>query len=135
MFRGSTLLLAGALTLAGSAAYAHHSFAMFDNTKETTLDGEVKDFQWTNPHIWIQVNVKGPDGKVTEWSIEGGSPNGLKRSGWTKKSLVAGDKIVMTIHPLKDGSAGGSFMKATVNGKPLGRSETRAPGATSEEYK
>jgi hypothetical protein len=132
MFRGSKLIIGGALALMGSVAFAHHSFAMFDNTKETTLDGEVKDFQWTNPHIWIQVNVKGPDGKLTEWSIEGGSPNGLKRSGWTKKSLNTGDKIVMKIHPLKDGSAGGSFMSATVNGKPLGRNEQRAPAAGEE---
>ena len=128
MFRRSTLLLGTALAFSAAAAYSHHSFAMFDNQKETTIDGEVKDFQWTNPHIWIQVNVKGTDGKVTEYSIEGGSPNGLKRSGWTKKSLSAGDKISLTMHPLKDGSPGGSFMRAMVNGKPLGG--TRAP----EEY-
>jgi hypothetical protein len=131
MFRRTTLIIGAALGLAGSAAFAHHSFAMFDNSKEQTLEGEVKDFQWTNPHIWIQVNVKDASGKVTEWSIEGGSPNGLKRSGWTKKSMNAGDKVVMKIHPLKDGSSGGSFMATTVNGKPLGRND-RAPAA--EEY-
>lgn len=127
MFRRSTLVLGTALAFSAAAAYAHHSFAMFDNTKETTIDGEVKDFQWTNPHIWIQVNVKGADGKVQEYSIEGGSPNGLKRQGWTKKSINAGDKISLKMHPLKDGSPGGSFMSATVNGKALGRN-------VAEEY-
>ena len=121
MFRRSTLIIGTAFALTSAAVYAHHSFAMFDNQKEMTLDGEVKDFQWTNPHIWIQVNVKDQEGKVSEWSIEGGSPNGLKRDGWTKKSIAAGDKINVTIHPLKDGSLGGSFMRAVVNGKQLGR--------------
>jgi hypothetical protein len=121
MFKRSAIIIGTVLALSAGTAFAHHSFAMFDNAKEQTLDGTIKDFQWTNPHIWIQVNVKGPDGKVTEWSIEGGSPNGLKRSGWSKKSMVAGDKVVMKIHPLKDGTSGGSFMSATVNGQELGR--------------
>ena len=121
MFKRSAIIIGSVLALSAGTAFAHHSFAMFDNAKEQTLDGTIKDFQWTNPHIWIQVNVKGPDGKVTEWSIEGGSPNGLKRSGWTKKSMNAGDKVVMKIHPLKDGTSGGSFMSATVNGQEIGR--------------
>ena len=131
MFRRSTIVLGTALALSAGAAFAHHSFAMFDNAKEQTIDGDVKDFQWTNPHIWIQVNVKGSDGKVTEYSIEGGSPNGLKRQGWTKKSINAGDKISLTMHPLKDGSPGGSFMRAMVNGKPLGRGPEEAPPAAA----
>ena len=121
MSKRSAIIIGSVLALSAGTAFAHHSFAMFDNAKEQTLDGTIKDFQWTNPHIWIQVNVKGPDGKVTEWSIEGGSPNGLKRSGWTKKTMNAGDKVVMKIHPLKDGTAGGSFMSATVNGQEIGR--------------
>ena len=64
---------------------------------------------------------QGPDGKVTEYSIEGGSPNGLRRQGWSKDTMKPGDKIVMKMHPLKDGSPGGSFMSAMVNGVPLGR--------------
>ena len=128
MFTRSAFVLGTVLALSAGAAYSHHSFAMFDNAKEQTIEGEVKDFQWTNPHIWIQVNVKGADGKVTEYSIEGGSPNGLKRQGWTKKAMSAGDKIVLKMHPLKDGTPGGSFMSATVNGKVLGRN------AAAEEY-
>ena len=127
MFRRSAFVLGTVFALSTGAAFAHHSFAMFDNGKEQTIEGEVKDFQWTNPHIWIQVNVKGTDGKTTEYSIEGGSPNGLKRQGWTKKSINAGDKIVLKMHPLKDGTPGGSFMSAQVNGKTLGRN-------VAEEY-
>ena len=81
----NTRIVSGALlAIAAVAAHAHHSFAMFDNEKEQILEGTVKEFQWTNPHIWIQVNVKSADGKVVEYSVEGGSPNGLRRQGWSK---------------------------------------------------
>ena len=114
------MMLGATLSLAASAQ-AHHSFAMFDNEKEQTIEGVVKEFQWTNPHIWVQINVTAPDGKVTEYSIEGGSPNSLRRQGWSKDTMKAGDKIVLKMHPLKDGAPGGSFMSAVVNGVPLGR--------------
>lgn len=114
------MMLATTLSLAASAQ-AHHSFAMFDNEKEQTIEGVVKEFQWTNPHIWVQVNVTGADGKVTEYSIEGGSPNGLRRQGWSRDAMKAGDKVVIRMHPMKDGTPGGSFMSAVVNGMPLGR--------------
>ena len=69
---------AAVLTVFAATASAHHSFAMFDQTKEVTLDGTLKELQWTNPHIWVQVIAKDPaSGKDVEWSIEGGSPNGL----------------------------------------------------------
>jgi Family of unknown function (DUF6152) len=114
-------LLSGAvLALASLAAQAHHSFAMFDNEKEQVIEGTVKEFQWTNPHIWIQVNVTAADGKVTEYSVEGASPVGLRRQGWTRESVRPGDRISITLHPMKDGSPGGSFMRGTVNGAPLG---------------
>jgi len=124
---GNTLML-GAVLCVSAAAHAHHSFAMFDNEKELTLEGTVKEFQWTNPHIWIQVNVKGADGKIVEHSVEGGSPNGLRRQGWSKDTMKAGDKVVMKVHPFKDGSPGGSFMRATVNGAELGRQPAAAEG-------
>lgn len=103
------------------AASAHHSFAMFDQTQTKTLVGTVKQVQWTNPHIWVQVLV--PDGKggvPQEWSIEGGSPNALSRQGWRRASIKEGDAIEITIHPLKDGTNGGSMMKAMVNGQAVG---------------
>ena len=110
-----------ALAAAGLAlpVFAHHSFAMFDQTKEVTLDGTLKELQWTNPHIWIQVLVPDDTGKTVEWSVEGGSPNNLSRKGWSRNSMKAGDKVVITIHPLKNGENGGSLMKVTVNGTTL----------------
>ena len=132
-YRASILL--GSMLSVTAAAQAHHSFAMFDNDSEQTIEGTVKEFQWTNPHIWVQVNVTGADGKVTEYSVEGGSPNGLRRQGWSKDTMKPGDKIVLKIHPMKDGSPGGSFMSATVNGKPLGRQQPAAEGAPAKsEY-
>ena len=108
----------GALLPIGASA--HHSFAMFDNKQEMTLNGTVKELQWTNPHIWVQVMAKDPaTGKDVEWSIEGSSPNNLARKGWSRNSLKTGDKVVLVIHPLKNGDNGGSLVKVTVNGQTL----------------
>ena len=118
------LVLAGvaALGLTGAPAFAHHSFAMFDNAKTVTIQGTVKDYQWTNPHSWVQLMVKDPaTGKDVEWSIEAGSPNGLARQGWSRHSAKPGDTASIDIHPLKDGSAGGSLISMTVNGQKVGR--------------
>jgi hypothetical protein len=111
---------AAALTLLATGTSAHHSFAMFDQAKEVTLEGTVKELQWTNPHIWVQVLAKDPaSGKDVEWSIEGGSPNNLARKGWSRNVMKAGDKITVVMHPLKNGEHGGSLMKVTVNGQTL----------------
>lgn len=122
-----TMLAPGVLLVFASGASAHHSFAMFDTKVEQTIEGTVKEFQWTNPHTWIQVNVTGADGKVVEYSIEGSSPNGLRREGWKSSTLKPGDHIVVTIHPLRDGAPGGSFVKAVVNGEPLVRAARELP--------
>jgi hypothetical protein len=112
---------AAVLTVFAATASAHHSFAMFDQAKEVTLDGTLKELQWTNPHIWVQVMAKDPaSGKEVEWSIEGGSPNGLSRRGWSRNMMKAGDKLTVIIHPLKNGDHGGSLTKLTVNGKTVG---------------
>ena len=102
------LLLAG---LAAVPATAHHSFGMFDNTREVWLEGTISEFQWTNPHAWIQVMVKGADGSEVEWSLEGGSPNILSRNGWKRTVLQPGDKVRILIYPLKSGEPGGSFLE------------------------
>jgi hypothetical protein len=109
------------LGLGAGSAFAHHSFAMFDMSAEKKLVGTVKEMQWTNPHIWVQVLVMDDKtGKAVEWSIEGGSPNGLSRAGWKRSSIKAGDAVEVTIHPLKDGTNGGSLMRIVVNGQPVG---------------
>jgi hypothetical protein len=106
-----TRCLSVAALLVGAPTLAHHSFSMFDMGKEIELKGSVREFQWTNPHIWVQVLVTGADGKTVEWSIEGNSPSTLSRQGWSKRSLVPGETVTMTVHPLRDGSPGGSVVK------------------------
>ena len=131
----SRISVGALLALGAMAVYAHHSFAMFDFEKDQVIEGVVKEFQWTNPHIWIQVNVASADGKVTEYSVEGSSPNGLRRQGWSRESMKPGDRIVLTIHPMKDGSPGGSYVRGTVNGAPLGvppPAAAPAPAAVAE---
>jgi len=117
----------GGLALAASAAsgaLAHHSYAMFDESRKQTLTGTVKEFQWTNPHGWIHVNVADAQGKLVTWSIETGAPNGMARDGWMPKTIVPGDKITITFHPLRNGRPGGSYMAAVLpDGKTMGDPE------------
>lgn len=109
-----------ALALA-APAFAHHSFAMFDADKTVELEGTVKEFQWTNPHSWLQVLVVDEGGQEIEWSLELGSPGSLARNGWRPRTVVPGDEITFSMHPLKDGSAGGQFLTATLpDGTVLG---------------
>ena len=97
---------------------------MFDATKEVTLTGTVKEFQWMSPHCWIQLLV--PDlaqrtAAPVEWGIEMDNPLGLSRHGWKPGSLKPGDKIVVKARPLRDGSPGGQVVSVTtVDGKPIG---------------
>jgi hypothetical protein len=104
-----------AIALAGPAG-AHHTFAMFDLGKVVTLTGTLKDFQWTNPHVWIELVVPNADGTTTSWAIEGGSPNALVRKGWKYGVLKPGQKVTVTIHPLKSGVNGGSLLTMTPEG-------------------
>jgi hypothetical protein len=118
--------LAGALALAavgGSGpASAHHSFAMFDMAKDITITGTVRVFQWTNPHSYIQLMVPGADGKQVEWSLEMGAPMYLYARGWRPGSLKAGMKVVVSLHPLRNGKPGGVVQTVTTaDGKSIGR--------------
>jgi hypothetical protein len=101
-----------ALAVTAVSALAHHSFAMFDQTQRTTLKGKVTEFQWTNPHAFIQMEVTGAGGKSEAWSIELNSPNNLKRQGWKATSLSTGDQITLVTAPLRDMSdhKGGLFI-------------------------
>lgn len=103
---------AALLAMAGPAV-AHHSFAMFDQRKVMTLEGTVTEFQWTNPHSFIEIDVPGRGGTVTHWSIELNSPNNLRRQGWTRTALKAGDRITLRMSPLRNGEPGGLFLDLT----------------------
>ena len=121
MFVRATMVCAIALAAAPLAAQAHHSYAMFDRSKTVTLNGVVKQYQWTNPHSWIQLTVPNESGGSEEWSIEMGSPFELLRVGWVSTTVKAGDKVTIQVHPVKDGSKGGGFVSGTdAAGKPLG---------------
>jgi hypothetical protein len=92
------------LMLSTVSTWAHHSFAAeFDIAKPVTLTGTVTQMEWINPHAWIHIDVKGPDGKITSWMVEGGSPNILLRRGFTKHSLETGTEIVITGYQAKSG--------------------------------
>ena len=114
MTRALRIAMLGALAAAMPAA-AHHSFAMFDQKKVMTLEGTVHEFQWTNPHAFIELDV--PDGdKTVRWSIELNSPNNLKRQGWNRTALKAGDKVTLRMNPLRDGHPGGLFLDVRLPG-------------------
>ena len=109
-------------------AFAHHSFAMFDQSKALTLKGTVREFQWTNPHAWIHLDVPNQAGGVDTWQVELNSPNNLKRQGWKSTSLKVGDAVTLLLNPLKDGTKGGLFVAVTLpDGSVLG-DPTRARG-------
>jgi hypothetical protein len=101
--------------LAMGSAGAHHSFAMFDQTQRVTLKGTVSEFQWTNPHAFIQLAVTNSAGVREEWSIELNSPNNLKRQGWSSTSLKPGDQVTLVTYPLRDMNdhKGGLFIEVT----------------------
>ena len=111
-----------AALLVSAPVVAHHSAAMFDDTKVVELTGTVKELQWANPHIWLQVIVD-EQGKKTEWSLEGGSPNSLSRQGWRATTFKAGDVVAVRFNPMKDGSPGGNFVgaKFASDGRTIGR--------------
>jgi hypothetical protein len=123
-------VLFGSALLAVGPVAAHHSAAMFDATKEVTLRGTVKEFQWMSPHCWIQLLVadaEHPNAAPVEWGIEMDNPMGLSRHGWKPGSLKAGDKIVVVAHPLRDGTSGGQVVSVTKDGKPIGNASSAAP--------
>jgi hypothetical protein len=113
---------------------AHHSANMFDPAKQVVLDATVKEFQWSNPHIWIQVMVPNAKGVEEEWSIEGGSPNLVGRQGWKRNSFKPGEKVTITIRPLRNGDPGGSFVSAAFpDGRKLGNGAGVLPAAGAKE--
>ena len=122
-------VLCAALTAGASGLVAHHSFSMFDTSKSVALTGSVTAFLWTNPHAYIEMDVT-TQGTSKHWSVEMGSPSILMQSGWKFKDLKAGDKVSVTLSPLRDGQSGGLLIQATLpDGRVLGNGPGRGPAA------
>lgn len=113
---GSVLLTYAATT------QAHHSMAMFDQSQVKSLSGTVREFQWTNPHCYIQLMVRNAQGQDEEWSVEMAAPMYLYAKGWRPSSLKAGTRLNIKYYPLRNGGKGGMFSEATTeDGKPVGK--------------
>jgi hypothetical protein len=114
------------VVLAAVPVLAHHGGAEYD-AKTLVLTGTIKEFQFTNPHSWIQVDVKDQSGKVVEWSLEWGSPNTLTRQGIHQSAFPAGTKATFKVHPVKTGAPIASFVGAKFeDGTTVGKWDTDA---------
>jgi len=103
------------LASGGEVVFAHHSFASFDMTKDVRISGTVSEVQYTNPHVWVFVDVAAANGGVETWAIEAGGPNILIRAGWKANTVKVGQKVDVSIHPMRDtGKKGGSLMSITL---------------------
>jgi hypothetical protein len=118
--------------LAASAVLAHHSNAMFDDSKEVQIAGTVHEFQWTNPHVFIELTVDGPNGAY-KFIIESPTPGVLRAHGWKFNSLKPGDKVVAKVRPLRVGQNGGYLVALSKDGVPIGDGKTSS--ATIQGYK
>ena len=109
-----------AAALLAAPAIAHHSFAMFDQSKVLYLSGAVKEFEFVNPHAWLHLVIADDKGQTATWSFEGGSTAQLASLGWTPQSFKPGDKVQIGFRPMKDGSRGGQLMNVkTAAGQKL----------------
>lgn len=122
------IALLGAGILFCLPAAAHHSFSMFDQTTKVEIEGVVADVQWTNPHVWVEVDVPGANGETERWGIEFTSRVHLLRRGWTRTTLNPGDAVRVSLSPYRDGRPGGRFWWVTL---PTGET-LRDPGAQRE---
>ena len=105
-----------------STAFAHHSPIVFDRTKQVTITGTVTEFRWGNPHSWIHIDVTDKDGKVGNWGIEMDPASHLAREGWKSTTLKPGDKVSVTVFPLRNDEKGGQYISVTLpDGTKLGR--------------
>jgi hypothetical protein len=124
----------GVLAAAVPPLAAHHSFAMFDTANPITLNGVVTDFQWTNPHVYIELDVAGSANAARHWTIELGSPSILMRGGWKFNTLKKGDKVSALVSPLRSGEPGSLLTRITLaDGRVLGNGGPTGVGPGTTE--
>jgi hypothetical protein len=121
--------------VAAAPLWAHHAFsAEFDEKKPVTLRGIVTQMEWINPHAWIHIDVKNPEGAVESWMVEAGAPNALLKRGWTKKSLLEGTEIVVQGYQAKDGALRANGRNVTFpDGRKLFVGSSGGPNDKSEK--
>jgi hypothetical protein len=120
MKRKPLALLPLAAASMAAPTLAHHSFAMFDNTRSVTLHGKVTAYQWTNPHSYLEVDAEDGNGGTKHYTMEMTSPNMLHRGGWSSRTVKAGDVVTAVMSPLRDGQAGGLLLELTLpSGKKM----------------
>ena len=122
-------IAASLVTLSAAVpASAHHSYAMFDNAKEVVLTGTVVEWQWTNPHMAIVLAAPDASGKVINYTLEGSAPAVLRERGWSRSIAKPGDKMLVRMYPLRDGTPGGQINSIVVNDtKPYGMTVVAKP--------
>jgi hypothetical protein len=120
---GCACLLA---TLMATTTLAHHSAAGVDQSKTVTIMGVLTEFKWANPHSWMDIDVTDDKGETKKWSVEMTAPAYLARAGWTSKTVKAGDKVTVSLRPMRNGDPGGLFVSITL---PDGRTLGQAPAA------
>jgi hypothetical protein len=113
-------------TLTATTVRAHHSAAGVDQTRSVTIVGVLKEFKWANPHSWMDINVTDDKGETKLWSVEMTAPAYLARAGWKSTTVKPGDKVTVTLRPMKNGDPGGLFVNITL---PDGRVLGQAPAA------
>jgi hypothetical protein len=134
MMRRTVCAAAAALLLATMRISAHHAFtAEYDENKRVTISGTVTKFEWTNPHAWLYVDGKDESLKVTSWSFEMGSPNGLLHRGWTRTDLKKGDPVTVDGYRAKNGSKVANARTVTLpDGRKLFGGFQTTPGAPAK---
>jgi hypothetical protein len=114
--RIAALVLAALTALASPASFAHHSPAVFDRNREIVVTGVVTEFHWGQPHSWIHMSVANDAGAVESWTIEMDPASHLRRRGWNAATVKPGDRIAVTVHPLRSGEIGGQYVSVELPG-------------------
>jgi hypothetical protein len=122
----SMLTVLAVMTVAAGTAFAHHSPAVFDHAKKITITGVVTEFMWSSPHSWIHLDVTDEQGHVANWGVEMDPATMLARNGWRSNTIKPGDKVSISIHPLRNDEKGGQYISIMLpDGSTIGSRESK----------